>query len=353
MKIDFKSTAFALGLAAILFCSSNANAQNRQEQSTEIEIIDQEGKAVDGNKLRLFSGGNGGVQIFGNGSGGIQIQGAGQGQAGGIGVQAGDGKIVVIDENGNKQEIDVSGAKSIIVNQGLRSIMVDGEQQQESFGKAIVIGPDGVRQEFQLAPNANGQPGNAQPRWHQFQAQPVQDSYRIGVYCDPMNEALSSQLDIEPGTGLLVNDVMEDAPASTAGLQKFDILMFAEDTALKSNEDLTKLVDEAGKKEKALSITILRKGKEKTVEVTPEKRPVSDLRVMGGLGQGGPIQMQFRQLGPGALIDPPIMIDQNIHQQMRKEMELMRKEMESFRQKMKWNELPLKKKNNNGGGEDF
>ena len=130
---------------------------------------------------------------------------------GGVTIQNEDGKITIVDADGNQREIDVSGAQSIIVNQAVKSIMKDGEKQTETFGKAIIIGPDGVRQEVELGGNIEGQLGNAMPgrmrlKWEQS------NKFMIGVNCSPMTETLKSQLGLETGAGLVVEELVDGSP---------------------------------------------------------------------------------------------------------------------------------------------
>lgn len=95
------------------------------------------------------------------------------------------------------------------------------------------------------------------------------NEYMIGVSCEPAADALKAQLDIE--TGLVVNSVVEDAPADGV-IETHDILLQAGGSDLNGLEDLVEAVQEAGKGETELTITVLRKGRNVEVEVTPQKR---------------------------------------------------------------------------------
>lgn len=95
------------------------------------------------------------------------------------------------------------------------------------------------------------------------------NEYMIGVSCEPATDALKAQLDIE--TGLVVNSVVEDAPADGV-IETHDVLLQAGGSDLNGLEDLVEAVQEAGKGETELTITVLRKGRNVEVEVTPQKR---------------------------------------------------------------------------------
>ena len=108
------------------------------------------------------------------------------------------------------------------------------KNRTETFGKAIIIGPDGVRQEIELGGPLEGQlnerlPGMMRLQWEQS------NKYMIGVNCRPISEALRTQLDLETERVWLLKDVVHDSPAAKAGLEQHDILMFADDTHLAAN----------------------------------------------------------------------------------------------------------------------
>jgi hypothetical protein len=100
-------------------------------------------------------------------------------------------------------------------------------------------------------------------------ALPTSD-YWIGIHMATpwLPELAKAQLGLEHG--LMVERAMPDSPAAKAGIEKHDILLQAGDTPLKEPADLIKAVDAA--KESTLSLTFLRGGKERTIDVTPRKR---------------------------------------------------------------------------------
>src|SRR5262245_6332485 len=64
----------------------------------------------------------------------------------------------------------------------------------------------------------------------------------LGVYAEEVSEALSSQLGLSSGEGLLVTYVAADSPASKAGLQKNDVLVGLRDQLLVHPSQLIKLI---------------------------------------------------------------------------------------------------------------
>jgi hypothetical protein len=97
--------------------------------------------------------------------------------------------------------------------------------------------------------------------------------YWIGIDGTPPDEALRAQLEIPPGRGLLVNQVVEESPAAKAGLKQYDVLLACQDKPLAEIAELAKIIEE--KKESLLSLRLIRGGKRIIVEITPQKRPAS------------------------------------------------------------------------------
>lgn len=320
MKFLSKFTCTVALASCLSVLGTNASAQD-QENDIEIKIVNRDGEEVNSAEVQLAPGVNGAAA------------------AGGVSITNKDGKITIVDSNGERREIDVSDAQSIIVNQSVRSIMKNGEEKRETFGKAIIIGPDGTRQEIELAP---GQPapmvfGKLNPggRWNQIQAQPVQSGFMIGVNCSTISEVLSKQLQLEPNIGLVVESVAESTPSSEAGIKEHDILMYAADQQLSTIKDLTDLIQVAGKDKSKISITLLRAGKEVSVEVTPTERPAGNWNVIEAPG-GTPFppnaDFQFRRLAPGVIMGSGF---EESHKQMEEQMKAVREQMEQLRKEMR------------------
>ena len=47
-------------------------------------------------------------------------------------------KIIIVEENGETREIDIAGAQSVSVQQSVKTVNKDGEQQTVRQGKAII-----------------------------------------------------------------------------------------------------------------------------------------------------------------------------------------------------------------------
>src|SRR5882724_4363828 len=62
--------------------------------------------------------------------------------------------------------------------------------------------------------------------------QPVGTDAWLGVSTSEASETLSSQLNLRPGVGLVINYVASNSPAAKAGLQKNDVLVRLDDQSL-------------------------------------------------------------------------------------------------------------------------
>lgn len=113
--------------------------------------------------------------------------------------------------------------------------------------------------------------------------------YWIGVSCSPdaLDKTLRAQLGIPDELGVAILSVVDESPASKAGLKENDILLKAGDKGLSKVQDLVDAVEVA--KDQDLSIELIREGKKTTVTVKPEKRPE---------GQRAPEQDDLRNLPP-------------------------------------------------------
>ena len=118
----------------------------------------------------------------------------------------------------------------------------------------------------------------------------------LGVGTNTIHPTLAAQLELDEGAGLAVRSVVEESPASMAGIVEHDILAAFDGTALTSPAQLRELVMTRNPGDE-VEIILIRKAKEETVKVTlgelPDKfvggepRPGDDRR-MPGFGPGGP-----------------------------------------------------------------
>ncbi len=94
----------------------------------------------------------------------------------------------------------------------------------------------------------------------------------LGVGAEEAPEALSSQLQLNSGEGLVVTFVSTNSPAAKAGLQKNDVLVKLDDQLLVHPAQLRKLV-RSHKEGDKVQVTAYRRGEKLTVSATLEKAP--------------------------------------------------------------------------------
>ena len=255
-------------------------------------------------------------------------------------VEAGGRKLTYTDSDGNEKQVDLETAQSVVVQQSTQSVTNNGRQETKVVKKMIVVDANGQRHEIDTGDN-DGEgldlpdvPDMPQGFPHVFGANRNSSKYMIGVHCGKVSPALQAQLGLADDGGLLVIAVGPDSPAEAAGLQKHDILMFADDKELVTQEDLVRVAEKAGKAGAALSLTVIRGGKEIGVDVLPVERTAEQLGV--GLHEGmgnfdfGPFGMDFgdRDFDPFAGGDNRI-------ENMRQQMEQVQKQMQEMQQRMR------------------
>lgn len=113
--------------------------------------------------------------------------------------------------------------------------------------------------------------------------------YRIGVALEQMltdeedSEDSDDSKDVKPDAtakalkGVIVESTMAESPAEKVGIKKGDVIVSANDKTITVYTDLMEKIQEAGKNEKPLQLSIQRDGETMTLEVKPTKMKPSDL----------------------------------------------------------------------------
>lgn len=121
-------------------------------------------------------------------------------------------------------------------------------------------------------------PGNSGSFTTQFFASPKGDGYRIGIQCNAV-ETEDGHEAVEGKQGLEVQAVIDDSPASKAGIVEGDFLMTVNGAKITKIMDLTKKVQEAGMEGKEITIELSRDEKVVNVAVKPTKMKSSDVEL--------------------------------------------------------------------------
>lgn len=98
--------------------------------------------------------------------------------------------------------------------------------------------------------------------------------YRIGVDVTEPDETLRRQLGLE-GKGLVVTAVTADSPAQKQGLKVNDVLISADGTPLRQQQDLSEAVRRAGAAQSQVELELMRGGVTLKIGVAPEKQTQS------------------------------------------------------------------------------
>jgi hypothetical protein len=207
---------------------------------------------------------------------------------------------------------------ALVLGTGAIARAQQDQDQSQPEGRIVQIGPADESptppesDEALPPPQPQAAPG---PDQQPPVVSPSATRYWIGILGGPVSPALRAQLDIPDNQGLLVRDVVPDSPAAKAGIQKYDVLLRANDNDLSQMSDLVDLVRTTGEQKGQFSLELLRRGQRETVQITPAERP-EQLEQPGGFGRGGsrgdardflhPFRMngpfEFRSFGPGVIV---------------------------------------------------
>lgn len=315
---------FILPLCLAALCSVPAMAQ-------DIILLNQDGEKVgvakDVDEKKAVKGKDGDIKVTVN--------------ADGERAKIENGVITVVGPDGEVQTFKMSDARSVTVTRSSNTVVgEDGTRKVETRGKAILIGPDGVRREIDL--------GNGGLSGGSVTESTMPKTWMIGISCEPASPVLRSQLQLDEDLGLVVTRVLAGGAAEKAGLKDNDILMFADQKPIADRKKLSEIVNEAGAAGNNVTFTVLRAGEEVSVAVTPtEREGMSQMMIEmgpgGGFGMGLPgfgdgARFEFRQFGPGIILDDAMGagIDaREIHKElmgdMEERMQRIQEEMEAMR----------------------
>jgi membrane-associated protease RseP (regulator of RpoE activity) len=121
-------------------------------------------------------------------------------------------------------------------------------------------------------PNAPGQPGRPPGPPPERQEKKVAVTF-LGVETSDVPNVVCEQLGLPKGFGLVVDYVVPNSPAATAGVQQNDIIKMLNDQILTEPDQLAKLVRSYSDGTN-VTLTVLRKGKEEKITVKLTKKEV-------------------------------------------------------------------------------
>jgi membrane-associated protease RseP (regulator of RpoE activity) len=90
---------------------------------------------------------------------------------------------------------------------------------------------------------------------------------RIGVSTMALTKQLAEYFGVAEGQGVLVTSVAEDSPAAKAGIKAGDIITAVDGEKVEGSGDVARGINK--KKEGDVTLTVIRKGNQRTITVTP------------------------------------------------------------------------------------
>ncbi|HJR07778.1 MAG TPA: PDZ domain-containing protein [Pyrinomonadaceae bacterium] len=113
---------------------------------------------------------------------------------------------------------------------------------------------------------------------------------RIGITTQTLTDQLADYFGVGSGGGLLVTSVIENSPASKAGLKAGDVVTEVDGTRLKTAGELSRALNR--KDEGDVTLTISRDRKTRTIKVTPDRTENSPMFITpDGFGSAAPMAL--------------------------------------------------------------
>ena len=119
---------------------------------------------------------------------------------------------------------------------------------------------------------------------------PTKPQPYLGVATSPLDPALTAQLGLTPGLGLIVEEIIPDGPAAKAGVQALDVIKQVNDQLVSNPAHLAALARHFGK-DTEVTLLVLRKGQEQKIPLKIGERVMRDpaavrMEMFGGMGMG-------------------------------------------------------------------
>ncbi len=104
----------------------------------------------------------------------------------------------------------------------------------------------------------------------------------IGVMVQDVNKKIARKVKLDSEEGAYVNEVLEDSPADSAGIQECDVIIEFNGKKLFDSDDLAKTVRRTLPETK-VNLVIIRESEKKTLHLTVGKKRESQRYMVGGL----------------------------------------------------------------------
>jgi predicted metalloprotease with PDZ domain len=104
----------------------------------------------------------------------------------------------------------------------------------------------------------------------------------IGVMIQDVNEKIAQKAKLDSEEGAYVNEVVEDSPADSAGIQECDVIIEFNGKKVFDSDDLAKVVHRTPPETK-INLVIVRDGEKKTLHLTVGKKREQQRCMLGGM----------------------------------------------------------------------
>jgi serine protease Do len=193
---------------------------------------------------------------------------------------------LTISRNGSEQHVNVTL----------------GERENVSRAFRAATPPPDLNGYFRVnppnAPNAPNAPrawGNA-PEAFAFG---FGNNRRIGVTTTQLTKQLADFFGVSGGRGVLISSITDNGPASKAGLRAGDVITEVNGEKIEDAGDFVRALNQ--KEEGEVTLTIIRDKSQRTIKVTPERRPAPTFN----MSELAPMSMAGKLISPGKLMKLP------------------------------------------------
>jgi serine protease Do len=193
---------------------------------------------------------------------------------------------LTISRNGSEQHVNVTLGEREDVSRALRAIAPPADLN----GYFRVNPPNAPN-----APNAPRVWGNT-PEAFAFG---FGNNRRIGVTTTQLTKQLADFFGVSGGHGVLISSITDNGPASHAGLRAGDVITEVNGEKVEDAGDFVRALNR--KEEGEVTLTIIRDKSQRTIKVTPEKRPAPTFN----MSELQPMSMAGRLISPGKLMKLP------------------------------------------------
>jgi serine protease Do len=122
---------------------------------------------------------------------------------------------------------------------------------------------------------------------------------RIGITTTALTKQLADYFGVSGGHGLLISSISDNSPASKAGLRAGDVITEVNGEKVEDADDFIRALNY--REEGEVTLTIIREKSQRTIKVTPERRPTPTIN----LSELQPLPMTSGMLAPGRLMKLP------------------------------------------------